>query len=394
MIEGYFPRILVALVLVPVLTGCWKSSQDQAAVSFPINAMAIDPTSCSCSQGGNPIPCPTQSGNPVPDQTACNVVYAATEGGGIFKTEDDGTTWRFLGGLTDVYVKALAVDPHPDAGAPRLLYVGTEDGGVFRSYDGGQTWTPQIEAQPISSISKIVVDPNTCTVNNPPCNEIYAASRRDGVWKSVNRGSSWTKMTTNGLTATVVSSLALSPKGISPTKVYAGTEGGHVFKYDPITSAAWTEGATAATPLPEEVISLAVQPLTGIPIYAGLSGGENGIGGGGVYRTDNDGIFWGRVDIPAPRSDSVFVLSFILQPDPFTGPDVVVYASVFGLSQCLGTCTASTDWQAIDVGRDKGVTALAIDPYAHTTLYVGTLLGELFRSTDRGATWTKLAFGF
>lgn len=387
--------ILPVLALMMVLSGCWDSSKNLAPASFPYNALAIDPASCTCMAQGNPTSCPVQQSDPVPDTTTCNVVYAATDGGGIFKTEDGGATWRFLGGLSDVYVTALAVDPHPDAGAPRLLYVGTEDGGIFRSYTGGQTWIPQVEAQPISSVSDIFVDPNFCTSGDPPCREIYVASRVDGVWKSADRGVSWTKMTPNGLTTSVVSGLALSPKGILPTKVYAGTEGGHVFKYDPLTPASWTEGGTATTPLPEEVISLAVHPTAPQTIYAGLSGGEGGFGGGGVYRTINDGLSWEKVNIPTPRPDSVFALSFILQPNPITGPDIVLYASVFGLSRCQNSsCLASTDWESIDVGRDKGVTALAIDPYAHTTLFVGTYNGEIFRSLDSGTTWSQLTVGF
>ena len=101
-----------------------------------------------------------------------------------------------------------------------------------------------------------------------------------------------------------------------------------------------------------------------------------------------------NIPVGSKGSDSVFVLSFVLQPNPFTG-SAVTYASVFGLSRCeTPSCVDPADWQPIDVGRDRGITALAIDPYAHTTMFVGTFNGELFRSVDGGTTWEELTVTF
>ncbi len=395
---------LIATVTILIfVSGCWDSRQQLKEILFPIMDLAIDPSACQCSSGGVIHACPKNENDPLPDQATCNALYMATDGGGILKTSDGGATWRNLLVPSELYIKALIVDPHPTGSTPRTVYAGTEDGGVFRSFDGGDNWIPQSETIPISSVSEVVIDRNSCLTGGLRCRELYAASRADGVFKSDDHGISWKKMTTNGLNETTVSSLALSPKGIFPTKIYAGTEGGHVFRYQPDLSnpqdptlGAWTEGGTQADPLPEEVITLAVQPTADQIIYAGLGGGEQGIGGGGVYRSIDAGGSWKEVPIPTGQagSDSVFVISFVLSPNPFTGPELGIYAGVFGLSLCQTvSCESSNDWITIDVGRDKGVSALAIDPYTHQTLYVGTFKGELFKSVDGGLTWSQITIG-
>src|SRR5262249_44078347 len=49
--------------------------------------------------------------------------------GGVFKSVDGGASWSALNtGLTNTSVEALAINPS----APTIVYAGTEGGGVFR----------------------------------------------------------------------------------------------------------------------------------------------------------------------------------------------------------------------------------------------------------------------
>jgi photosystem II stability/assembly factor-like uncharacterized protein len=79
-------------------------------------------------------------------------VYAGTEPSKLFVSRDEGRSWRELTALQDVpsrpgwsfpprpwtsHVRSVAPSPH-DA---RLLLAGIELGGVMRSDDGGQTWS-------------------------------------------------------------------------------------------------------------------------------------------------------------------------------------------------------------------------------------------------------------
>ena len=123
---------------------------------------------------------------------------------GLYKTTDGGEGWRQVlsagpwTGVTD-----LVADPRD----PELLYAATwqrgrtvatyvgggPESGVHRSTDGGETWTRLETGLPDGNMGKIglAVSPQDPDV-------VYAAIELDrrtgGVWRSADRGASWTKM--------------------------------------------------------------------------------------------------------------------------------------------------------------------------------------------------------
>lgn len=54
---------------------------------------------------------------------APSILYAGTEGGGVFKSTDGGENWS----VANAKVEALAIDPT----TPTALYAGTVGDGVF-----------------------------------------------------------------------------------------------------------------------------------------------------------------------------------------------------------------------------------------------------------------------
>ena len=64
-------------------------------------------------------------------------LYAGTNRGGMFRSEDGGGTWREINdGI--VYKEIWSVDQHPRTGE---LIVGTGPAAIFKSVDRGDTWT-------------------------------------------------------------------------------------------------------------------------------------------------------------------------------------------------------------------------------------------------------------
>jgi hypothetical protein len=151
-------------------------------------------------------------------------------------TTDQGATWtQSRTGLTST-VNVLMTIP----GVGGLVYAGTNN-GLFRSTDAGATWT----ATPLTSqVRTLVADPV-----HPE--NIFAGTYNAGVLASTDGGSTWTPMNT-GLTCTKVLSLALRP-GTENT-LYAGTEGGSVFRTTTAT------GITSGSPIAGRLSPATVTP--------------------------------------------------------------------------------------------------------------------------------------
>jgi photosystem II stability/assembly factor-like uncharacterized protein len=129
-----------------------------------------------------------------------NLVYVGTAGGGVWKTENGGVSFKPIFDKYCQSIGALAVDQaHPDT-----IWVGTGESnmrntvsignGVYRSKDGGENWTfmglPNTE-----HISKIVLhptNPNVVYVAVPGA--LWSDSDDRGVYKTEDGGQTWSKI--------------------------------------------------------------------------------------------------------------------------------------------------------------------------------------------------------
>ncbi|NOX85128.1 MAG: glycosyl hydrolase [Chlorobi bacterium] len=122
---------------------------------------------------------------------------------GVYKTVDGGKTWKkVLGDEEWTGATDIAIDPRN----PKRLYAATwqrhrnvaaymgggPGSGIYRSEDGGETWIRLKKGLPTGNMGKIGL---AVSAQNPDV--VYAAIELDirtgGVFKSTNRGASWTK---------------------------------------------------------------------------------------------------------------------------------------------------------------------------------------------------------
>ena len=151
------------------------------------------------------------------DPTTPTTLYAGTDAG-VFKSTNSGGTWAAAStGLGNLGVQALAIDPR----TPATLYAGSHSGvggalwkstGVFKSTDSGGTWVAANAGLTNVSVQALAIDPTTAAT-------VYAGTDA-GVFKSTNSGGTWAAANT-GLTNPVVEALAIDPT--TPTTLYAGT---------------------------------------------------------------------------------------------------------------------------------------------------------------------------
>ena len=133
--------------------------------------------------------------------TVPTTLFAAGVSGGIWKSDDNGTTWRPTGdGLINIAVNALVIDPL----RPEVMYAGTGEGyfreeirgtglplrgsGVFITTNGGGTWQqlPATNSPDFHWVNDLELG-----VNDP--RRIYAATR-SGVWRSTDSGATWARL--------------------------------------------------------------------------------------------------------------------------------------------------------------------------------------------------------
>lgn len=131
-----------------------------------------------------------------------SVFYLGATGGGVWKTEDYGTTWHNIsdGFFTTPSIGAIAVAQND----PNIIYVGTgSDGlrsnviagkGIYKSIDGGENWT-HIGLEKTGQIGAIRIDPsNHNVVYVAAIGNAFKSNPERGVFKTINGGKTWDKV--------------------------------------------------------------------------------------------------------------------------------------------------------------------------------------------------------
>ncbi len=125
------------------------------------------------------------------DRADPSVTYAATAGGGVYRSVDGGRIWIAGGAeLTRRLVRSVVVLP----GAEHAVYAGT-DSGVFGSLDRGATWALRSEGLPRAPVYALAVDPR-----EPGA--LFAGTAM-GLFRSSDAGRSWSAFPTPAVSAPV-----------------------------------------------------------------------------------------------------------------------------------------------------------------------------------------------
>jgi len=199
--------------------------------------------------------------------------FLAADGFEIERSVDAGGTWAKISGFADFPGGAFGIDPTD----PSIMYAGRSH-GLMKSSDGGLTWFALTDLNAGGSARAIVVAPSEPNV-------VYAGTPYGwGVYKSRNRGGTWT----NILTSRDVTSLVVDPNDsqavLAGTIAYYENSGGILRTIDGGSS--WT------TQLTDVNISCLANPSgNGQLVYAGSDAK-------GIFRSVNGGQTW----LPIPST--------------------------------------------------------------------------------------------
>jgi len=155
---------------------------------------------------------------------APGVLYAGTEGGRVYVTRDDGTTWTEVSaGLPDRWVTRVVASGHE----PGVVYLAQSgyryddfSPYLFRSADYGATWTSMAAGLPAEPVNVLVEDPGRPAI-------LYVGTDL-GVYVSLDVGASWQSLVAD-LPSTPVHDLVVHPR---EDELIAATHGRSLFLID------------------------------------------------------------------------------------------------------------------------------------------------------------------
>ena len=160
-----------------------------------------------------------------------------SDGWGVFKSNDAGKSWTRMGLDNAGRIARVVIDPHD----PRRVYVAAlghlygpqPEKGIYRTTDGGKTWDKVLFVNDSSGANELVMDPTNPRVLYATFwqMEIHTWGRTSGgagsgIWKSTDGGTTWKRLTGNGLPITPVGKINLTVSQTNPSRIYALIETG------------------------------------------------------------------------------------------------------------------------------------------------------------------------
>lgn len=294
----------------------------------------------------------------------------------VYRSVDRGRNWK--------EVKQPPAFAKPKAGEPEravqrvfwlapghasekgVWYAGTSPAGLFRSEDGGDHWQPvsgfndhPMRSQWVSSstpdgefLHSILIDPRNAK-------HMYIGISIGGIFETLDAGASWAPLN----------------KGVQADFLPdANAEFGH----DPHC--------------------VAMHPLQPDRLYH-----QNHCG---IYRLDRPATEWQRIGKAMPKKIGDIGFPMVLHPTdadtawvfPMDGTQVWPRTSIDGKPAVYRTQNGGGSWQRLDRGLPATQAwftvlrqAMCADQFARPGVYFGTTSGDVWASTNAGESWKRVA---
>lgn len=264
-----------------------------------------------------------------------DILYAGTEKG-IFRSDNAAESWHRLSSpMDELEVWAIAIDSR----TPDTLYAGTCPSALFKSTDGGDSWK-QLNAHLAQECEGVPIIPRVTTfVIDPEDSQmLYAGIEIDGMRLSTDGGETWVERS-EGLSSLDIHGLCVVPG--SPKTIIAATNNDVCVTTD--MGQQWT---------PLNVKAHYPWPYCRAAFFLNGDAGRVFIGAGNGPPGDQGGIF--------------------------------------------STLDAGKTWNRADIGRTANSTiwCFAHNPQFNDLLIACSVSGQLYRSADSGNSWTKLDHEF
>ncbi|MBZ5603606.1 MAG: hypothetical protein LAO79_15000 [Acidobacteriia bacterium] len=306
-----------------------------------------------------------------------NTVYVAALGDlwgpnkerGVYKSTDGGATWtQTLFVNEDTGVADIAIDPH----SPNILYAtayqhrrtvfgyngGGPGSGVYRSTDGGSHWKKLAGGLPSGDLGRCAID-----IYRKNSNIVYAEIQhetRGGVYRSEDKGETWTRMGDTNPRPSYFSQIRVDPNNenkvwLGGVNIYMSEDGGRTFvqsRFERVHS---------------DVHAIWIDPANSDHLVIGNDGG--------VWTTSDSGRAWRHIN-------NIALAQFYEVAYDFQKP----YHVCGGLQDNYSWCGPSSSAQTLGIGNEDWITVQGgdgfynrIDPSDPNIIYAESQDGNLTR---------------
>ena len=259
-------------------------------------------------------------------------------GDGVYKSEDGGKSWKNVGLKTSEHIGKIVVDPRDSnvvfVAAQGALWSAGGERGLYKTTDGGKTWKAVISISENTGVTDVAIDPS-----NPDIMYAAAWMRRRHFYTLVDGG--------------------------AESAMYKSTDGGET----------WTKLKSGLPPGDLGRIGIAVSPVDSNVVYATIEASGKL---SGIFRSNDKGATWEKMN--SNIAQAMYYGNIIADPkdvDRLYIPNVIFQVSDDGgkTIKPLGEKLKHVDNHAI-----------WIDP-KNTDYYLVGCDGGIYESFDRGANW-------
>jgi len=343
-----------------------------------------------------------------------NLAYA-TDLGRTIRTTDGGTTWNgvYSRKINDQGWTTVGLDVtttygvHFDPFDSKRIFITYTDIGAFRSEDQGASWTSATMGVPedwTNTTYWIVFDPkvkgrawsvNSGTHDLPRpkmWRHTAVSTYKGGVCRSDDGGKTWVKSNA-GMDETAATHILLDPTSpVAARVLYVSGFGRGVYK-SVDSGRTWSlknQGITQSEPFAWRLTRSSDGTLYVLLARRSEDGSIGNSGDGALYRSTDGAEHWERIALPSgvnapnglavdPQSPNRLYLASWARAAGQHGEGGGIYLSENG----------GKDWRSV-LDRDEHTYDVTIDPGDPKLLYAAGFESSVWKSSDRGLTWSRI----
>ncbi len=310
-----------------------------------------------------------------------------------------GLAFRSIGpSLTTGRISDLEIDPKN----PNVWYLAVGSGGLWKTINRGNTWTPIFDEYPSYSLGAVVVDPrdsNVVWLGTGENTHNRSASWGNGVFKSIDAGKTWKQV---GLKdSQKIQAILIDPRDsdvvyvVSPGPLWnAGGDRGLFKTAD--GGATWKRVLHVSddTGITDAVFKPGDPDVIYAAAYQRRRRNAMTIAGGpeaGILRSTDGGGTWKRIEKGIPDVEMGRIALGVDRRNPNR-----VYAMVVARGNAGGFFLSEnggdswTRMSGYSGGDPQYYGELFVDPHRPDTIW--NIEVRIMRSTDKGATWKRMGF--